>query len=83
MNSISPIPVTISSLSLPSSSSLSANSHNLTTKKAVFVDEIDILPLKYYRDIAPVVNGEPVQVKVSVVILNMKISPGSDQVSDF
>ena len=44
-------------------------------------EEIDILPAHYYRDIAPVVEpGKPVIVNVSVVILSMKVSSGSDQV---
>lgn len=50
------------------------------TRVSRAIDEIDILPEPYYRDIAPVIDGKPVQVKVSVVILNMKVSSGSDQV---
>ncbi|KAI2807962.1 hypothetical protein BLOT_005903 [Blomia tropicalis] len=54
--------------------------HGTRVRRAI--DEIDILPEPYYRDIAPVIDGKPVQVKVSVVILNMKVSSGSDQSFD-
>lgn len=49
------------------------------TKKS-HQDEIDILPPHYYREVAPRENGQPVVVQVSVVVLNLKLSSGSDQV---
>lgn len=51
------------------------------SRRASSTDEVDILPPTYYRHIAPSLNGEPVRVKVSVVILSMTVSSGSDQVT--
>lgn len=46
-------------------------------------DEIDILPPHYYREVAPVEDGKPVIVEVSVVILSMKLCSDSSQVLSF
>lgn len=67
--------VTLSTLVSPQS-----ELRNLS-RRASSTDEVDILPPTYYRHIAPSLNGEPVRVKVSVVILSMTVSSGSDQVS--
>lgn len=45
-------------------------------------DEIDILPQNYYRDVAPMVDDKPVKVTVSVIVLNIKLSPESTQTFD-
>lgn len=44
-------------------------------------DEVDILPEHYYRDVAPMVDGKPVKVTISIIVLNIKLSSGSTQVS--
>lgn len=54
---------------------------NLSRRESTAAEEVDILPPHYYRNIAPVIRGEPVHVKVSVVILSMTVSSGSDQVT--
>lgn len=43
--------------------------------------DFGILPDVYYQNIAPMQNGQPVQVKVSVIILNLKIGSISTQVN--
>lgn len=87
----------VTTVSLPVSSQTNVSVHNLISKRATSefslrnlskkavksIAEVDILPENYYRDIAPIgPNGEPVHVKVSVVILSMKVTSGSDQVSE-
>ena len=57
---------------------ISPSTGNITKKSQQ--DEVDILPPHYYRDVAPMINGRPVKVTVSVVILNIKLSSGSSQV---
>lgn len=55
---------------------------NLSRRESTAAEEVDILPPHYYRNIAPVIRGDPVHVKVSVVILSMTVSSGSDQTFD-
>lgn len=53
--------------------------HHSIHKRSIDND-FGILPDVYYQNVAPIRNGQPVQVKVSVIILNLKIGSISTQV---
>lgn len=57
-----------------------ANIHSIH-KRSPLENSLGILPDKYYSNVAPVQDGEPVLVKISVIILNLKIGSISTQVS--
>ncbi len=45
-------------------------------------DNLGILPPNYYKNVAPTVDGQPVMVFVSVIVLNMKLSSTASQTLD-
>lgn len=59
-----------------------AQIHSIS-KRSPLVNSLGILPEKYYSNVAPVQDGEPVLVKISVIILNLKIGSISTQVNAF
>ncbi|OTF76131.1 hypothetical protein BLA29_004306 [Euroglyphus maynei] len=57
------------------------NDEHHSIHKRSIDNDFGILPDVYYQNVAPIRNGQPVQVKVSVIILNLKI--GSISTQDF
>lgn len=58
-------------------------SNNIPLTTADSSDSFEILPGNYQKDVAPILKpDEPVRVKVSVIILSMSFSSGSEQVFD-
>ena len=55
------------------------NKHHSILKRSIDHD-FGILPDVYHQNVAPMQDGHPVQVKVSVIILNLKIGSISTQV---